>query len=121
MFAHVTHRRQTRRAARVLHRHPLQVANEELRILISTVEDLIERLGTAADPELKRLRKRADTALATAKAAVAERGAQLGDQARELAEQGQEYVRRRPWPALGVVALCMLAIGLWSGRSMWSD
>src|SRR5215472_2804673 len=63
MFGRVTsHRRwqerQERRAARVLNERPLRVANEELRILMSTVQDLIDRLGTAADPELKRLRQR---------------------------------------------------------------
>jgi ElaB/YqjD/DUF883 family membrane-anchored ribosome-binding protein len=121
MFARVSSRREARRAARVLHQHPVRVANEELRILISTVEDLIERLGVAADPELKRLRKQAETALANAKAAVTEGGAQLGDQAHKLTEQGQRYVRRRPWASLGFVALCVLAIGVWTGRSMWSD
>jgi ElaB/YqjD/DUF883 family membrane-anchored ribosome-binding protein len=120
MFAGAS-RREARRAARVLHQHPARVANEELRILISTVEDLIERLGMAANPELKRLRKRAEAALANAKAAVADGGAQLGDQAQKLAAQGGKYVRRRPWASVGLVALCMLAIGLWSGRSMWSD
>jgi ElaB/YqjD/DUF883 family membrane-anchored ribosome-binding protein len=118
MFARVTNRRQARRAARVLNQQPLRVANEELRILISRVEDLIERLGTAADPELKRLRKQAESALANAKAAVADGGSQLGEQAREIAEQGQEYVRRRPWAALGFVALCMLAIGVLTGRTL---
>jgi ElaB/YqjD/DUF883 family membrane-anchored ribosome-binding protein len=121
MFARVTSRREARRAARVLHQQPLRVANEELRILISTVEDLIERLGVAADPELKRLRKQAETALANARAVVAVGGGQLGDQARELAAHGQKYVRRRPLTSLGFVAVCMLAIGLWAGRSTWSD
>ena len=116
MFARVTNRRQARRAARFINQQPLRVANEELRILISTVEDLVERLSTAADPELKRLRRQAETALASAKAAVGP--SQLSDQARELAAQGQEYVRSRPWTALGLVALCMLAVGVWTGRSL---
>ena len=116
MFARVTSRRQARRAAQVINQQPLRVASEELRILISTVEDLVERLGTAADPELKRLRRQAQTALANARAAVD--ASHLGEQARELAEQGQEYVRSRPWTALGLVALCMLAVGAWTGRTL---
>jgi ElaB/YqjD/DUF883 family membrane-anchored ribosome-binding protein len=115
MFARVTSRRQARRAARVMNQQPLRVANEELRILIATVEDLVERLSTAADPELKRLRRQAEAALANAKAAVG--GSRLSEQARELAEQGQEYVRSRPFAALGFVALCMLAVGVWTGRT----
>ena len=123
MFARVTSRRhwQERRAARVLNERPLRVANEELRILMSNVQDLIDRLGTAADPELKRLRKQAEEALARARAALGEGGAQLGDQARQLAAQGQDYVRRRPLTSVGIVALGMLAIGLVTARALASD
>jgi ElaB/YqjD/DUF883 family membrane-anchored ribosome-binding protein len=116
MFARVTSRRQARRAAQVINQQPLRVATEELRILISTVEDLVERLGTAADPELKRLRRQAQTALANARAAAST--SHIGEQARELAQQGQEYVRSRPLTVLGFVALCMLAVGVWTGRTL---
>jgi ElaB/YqjD/DUF883 family membrane-anchored ribosome-binding protein len=121
MFDNVTSRRQERKAARILNERPLQVANEELRILMSTVQDLVDRLATAADPELKRLRKQAEAALAHARAAIGEGGAQLGEQARQLAAHGQRYVRRRPLSSLGVVALGMLAIGLVTGRAMRTD
>jgi ElaB/YqjD/DUF883 family membrane-anchored ribosome-binding protein len=119
MFARGTTSRHSRerRAARVLHEHPLRVANEELRILMATVQDLVDRLNTAADPEMKRLRRQAEAALARARASLGESGAQLGDQARQLAAQGQEYVRRRPLTSVGAVALCMLAIGLLTGRA----
>jgi ElaB/YqjD/DUF883 family membrane-anchored ribosome-binding protein len=120
MFARVTSRRNSeeRKAARVLNEHPLRVANEELRILMSTVQHLVDRLGTGADPELKRLRMRAEAALARAREALGEGGTQFGYQARQLAEQGQRYVRRRPLTSVGVVALGMLAIGWVSGRLM---
>ena len=123
MFARsMSHRhRQERRAARVLNERPLRVANEELRILMSNVQDLIDRLGTAADPELKRLRKQAEAALARARAAIGDGGAQLGDQARQLTKQGQNYVRRRPLTSVGVVALGMLALGLVTGRALAPD
>jgi len=121
MFDNVTSRREERKAARILNERPLRVANEELRILMSTVQDLVDRLDAAADPELKRLRKQAEAALARARAAIGDGGAQLGEQARQLAGQGQRYVRRRPLTSLGVVALAMLAIGLLSGRAMGTD
>jgi ElaB/YqjD/DUF883 family membrane-anchored ribosome-binding protein len=88
---------------------------------MATVEDLVERLGAATDPELARLRKQTEGALANAKAALAESGAQLRDQASELADWGEAYVRERPWTSLGVAALCVLAIGLWTGRAVASD
>ncbi len=122
MFARMTSRRsQARRAARVLHQQPVQVVGEELRILISRVEDLVERLGKAADPELRRLRKQAEIALSNARAAIGEGGSQFGERVRALAEHGQEHVRRRPLTSLGLVALGMLAIGLLMSRSMMSD
>ena len=118
MFARMSTRRsQARRAARVLHEQPAQVASEELRNLIASVEDMVERLGSAADPELKRLRKRAEVALDNARAAVAQGGTQLGEQVRDIAQQGQEYVRQRPLASLGLVAVAMLALGLWASRS----
>lgn len=122
MFARMSTRRyQARRAARVLHEQPAQVAREELRNLIASVEDVVERLGTAADPELKRLRKRAEVVLANARAAVAQGGTQLGEQVRDIAQQGQEYVSRRPFASLGLVAVGMLALGLWASRSSMND
>ncbi len=119
MFARMSSRgSQARRAARVLHEQPGAVASEELRNLIASVQELVERLGTAADPEVKRLRNRAEVALDSAREALAQGGAQLGQRARDLAAQGQDYVRRRPVASLGLVALGMLALGLWASRSM---
>ena len=121
MFDNVKSRREAHKAARVLNKRPLRVANEELRILMSTVQDLVDRLDTAADPELRRLRKQAEATLARAKAVIGEGGAVLGEQAQQLAAQGQRYVRQRPLTSLGVVAFGMLAIGLLTGRAMATD
>jgi ElaB/YqjD/DUF883 family membrane-anchored ribosome-binding protein len=99
----------------------MQVASAELRNLIGSVEDLVERLGTAADPELKQLRKRAEGALANARSAIAQGRTQLGEHAGDLLERGQDYVRRRPAASLGLVALGVLALGVLAGRSMMDD
>lgn len=123
MFAQVRRRRraQAHRAAQVLNQRPMAVANEEVRILIATVDDLIERLGTAADPELQRLRTQSQAALASAKASIAGAGAQVRNHAEELADQGEAYLKERPWTSLGLLAVCVLAIGLWSGRAVLRD
>ena len=122
MFARSASRRSAaRRAARVLHEQPVQVASEELRILVSRVEDILGHLSVATDPELKRLQKQAEAALSNAKAAMTAGGRQLANQVRDVAEQGGKYVRRSPWTSLGLVALGMLAIGLLTGRSVMSD
>jgi ElaB/YqjD/DUF883 family membrane-anchored ribosome-binding protein len=121
MFDNLTNRRQERKAARILNERPLRVANEELRILMCNVQDLVDRLDAGADPELRRLRKQAEAALTRARAALGEGGAVLGEHARQLAKQGQRHVRRRPLTSLGAVALGMLAIGLVTGRAMTTD
>jgi ElaB/YqjD/DUF883 family membrane-anchored ribosome-binding protein len=122
MFARMaTRRSQARRAARVLHQQPMQVASEELRILISRLEDLIQRLGSAAEPEVSRLRRQAETALADARAAIAERGVQLGDQVRAVAAQSREYARRRPVTSASLAALGLLAIGVLASRALTGD
>jgi ElaB/YqjD/DUF883 family membrane-anchored ribosome-binding protein len=99
----------------------MQVAGEELRILISRLEDLVQRLGSAADPEVTRLRKQAEAALANARAAIAAGGAQLGDQVRALAAQGQEYARRRPVASASLATLALLAIGVVAARALTGD
>jgi ElaB/YqjD/DUF883 family membrane-anchored ribosome-binding protein len=120
MFSRVSRRAgaRARRAASVLNQYPGRIANEEVRILISTVDDLIERLRATADPELRRLRTQTEAALATARGAVSESGARALDRAQEL---GETYIRERPWTSLGLVALCVLAVGLWTGRSLMND
>jgi ElaB/YqjD/DUF883 family membrane-anchored ribosome-binding protein len=97
------------------------VASEEIGILLSRAEELMERLGATADPELRRLSRQTEAALDSVRTAIAERGAQIGEQAGELVERGGVYVRERPWTSVGVAALCLLVIGLLTGRVVMSD
>ena len=123
MFTRVTRRSraQARRAARILNEHPAAVAGAEVRLLIWTVEDLIERLKYVADPELKRWRRQAAASLESARAAVADGEARLREQAGEFAEYGDAYVRNHPWTTLGALAVGLLAVGLWTGRSLIAE
>jgi len=118
MFARTTRRShaRARQAAHFLNQHPGQVADAEVRILISTVEDVIERLGMAVDPELQRLRAQTQAALAGVKDAISEGEAQLRERVQDFGVQGGAYVRAHPWTSLGVAALGALAIGLWASR-----
>lgn len=109
---------QGRRAGQILNQHPAQMARAEVGLLISTVERVVERIRAVADPELQRLSHQMAAALESAKAAIADNEAQPRDQAEELAEQGEIYVREHPWATLGVVALGMLTLGLCSCRAV---
>jgi ElaB/YqjD/DUF883 family membrane-anchored ribosome-binding protein len=101
--------RETARQARV-------VANQEVRKLIADVEELIRRVGDAADPELARLRAKVETTVATTKKAISDGSEQVQRQAKEAFEASDRYVRDQPWEAIGIAALAGLAIGFLVGR-----
>lgn len=110
---------------RVLDYPAARTASEDVRVLIAIVDRLLRQIDAAADSELGKLRAQARNALAAATAAVAAdatemRGA-MGELAQRAVRQRHLYVRDRPLPALGLSALCGLAIGLWAGRSAALD
>ena len=117
MVARVTGRRRA-------HKHRAQtpaaasapMADDEARVLVAALKDLVARLETAAAPELRRLRRRAETALDRAKAVVAEGAEQVQEEVRELGEPAE--VSRRQWALLGVAAACAVVIGLWARRAV---
>src|SRR5262249_22779138 len=102
-------------AARDAARHARLAANQEVRRLIADVEDLIRRVGDAADPELTRLRAKVEAAVANTKTAISEGAEQVQRQAREALQAGDRYVRDQPWEAIGVAAIAGLAIGFLVG------
>jgi ElaB/YqjD/DUF883 family membrane-anchored ribosome-binding protein len=114
------HRRaHARRAARTPMETSVRIADAEAGVLISAVEELIERLETIADPKLERLRSRAESSLDRAKTAIAEGGAQVHRMTADLAEPDEGHIR--PWALLGVAVVCVVALGLWSGRALLAE
>jgi len=91
-------------------------ASEEVQNLISDVEDLIDRVGEAADPELRRLRSKVAAAVASTKSSLADGAELVQRQARETFELGDRYVRNRPWEAIGIAAIAGLAVGFLAAR-----
>ena len=105
-----------RGAAREAARQARVAANQEVRKLVADVEELIRRVGDAADPELARLRAKVESTLATTKKAISDGTEQVQRQAKEAFEASDRYVRDQPWQAVGIAALAGLAIGLLVGR-----
>ena len=105
-----------RGAAREAARQARVAANQEVRKLIADVEELIRRVGDAADPELARLRAKVESTLATTKKAISDGTEQVQRQAKDAFEASDRYVRDQPWEAVGIAALAGLAIGLLVGR-----
>ena len=105
-----------RGAAREAARQARVAANQEVRKLVADVEELIRRVGDAADPELARLRAKVESTLATTKKAISDGTEQVQRQAKDAFEASDRYVRDQPWEAVGIAALAGLAIGLLVGR-----
>jgi ElaB/YqjD/DUF883 family membrane-anchored ribosome-binding protein len=103
-------------AAREAVRQARVAANQEVRKLIADVEELIRRVGDAADPELARLRTKVESTVATAKKAISDGTEQVQRQAKDAFEASDRYVRDQPWEAIGIAALAGLAIGFLVGR-----
>jgi ElaB/YqjD/DUF883 family membrane-anchored ribosome-binding protein len=105
-----------RGAAREAARQARVAANQEVRRLIADVEELIRRVGDAADPELARLRAKVESTVATTRKAISDGTEQVQRQAKDAFEASDRYVRDQPWEAIGIAALAGLAIGLLVGR-----
>jgi len=103
-------------AARRAARKTRAASNRELQNLISDVEDLISRIGQAADPEIARVRAKVESAMASAKESIADGAERAQRQAKDLLDSGDRYVRDRPWEAIGVAAIVGLAIGFLVSR-----
>jgi ElaB/YqjD/DUF883 family membrane-anchored ribosome-binding protein len=103
-------------AAREAAQHVGAAAGDEVHNLIADVEDLIDRVGDAADPELRRLRAKVADAVNTAKKSIAEGVGQVQGQANQALEAGDRYVRNQPWEAIGIAALAGLAVGFLVAR-----
>jgi ElaB/YqjD/DUF883 family membrane-anchored ribosome-binding protein len=105
-----------RGAARVAARQARVAANQEVRKLIADVEELIRRVGDAADPELARLRAKVESTVATTRKAISDGTEQVQRQAKEAFETSDRYVRDQPWEAIGIAAIAGLAVGFLVGR-----
>lgn len=86
-------------------------ASDEVQNLIADVEDLIDRVSDAADPEVKRLRSKVSAAVAATKRSITSGAEQVQRQARDAFDASDRYVRNQPWEAIGIAALAGLAIG----------
>jgi ElaB/YqjD/DUF883 family membrane-anchored ribosome-binding protein len=108
--------RTLRSAAREAAQQASAAAGDEVQNLIADVEDLMARVGDAADPEIRRLRSKVAAAITTAKKSIAEGVEQVQGQANQAIEASDRYVRNQPWEAIGIAALAGLAVGFLVAR-----
>lgn len=89
---------------------------QEVQDLMADVQDLLGRVAHVADPEVARMRAKVEAGLATAKNAIGEGADQIRKTAGDAMASGDDYVRDRPWQAVGVAAAAGLLVGFMVGR-----
>jgi len=89
---------------------------QEVQNLIADVEELFNRIGQAADPEVARLRKKIEETISATKKALADGADQVQQKTRDAIDAGQRYVSEQPWQAIGIAAVVGLAAGFLVSR-----
>lgn len=94
----------------------VDASSGEMRNLIADVEDLLKGVANIGDADIARLRARVTETLQNAKSSLYEHTQDLRAQATDAATVADEYVRERPWAAIGIAAAIGVAVGLLAGR-----
>jgi len=87
-------------------------AQEELRAFVHDVEELVERVRNVADDDVARARSRVVNALGDVQRLTGDTVDSLRERARAAAGQANDYVRERPWTAIGLAAAIGLIVGV---------
>jgi ElaB protein len=85
--------------------------DQQVQQLLADIQELLQRVGNAADPEMARLRARIERGVSATKAVIAERASQVQRRASQAFSAGDDYVRGRPWQAVGLAAAAALLVG----------
>jgi ElaB/YqjD/DUF883 family membrane-anchored ribosome-binding protein len=97
-----------------------QVTRERLMADVNTVlvdaEDLLRQAATASGEQAVDLRRRAQSAIASAKTRLVEVEHKVVDQARHAAKATDHWVHDHPWKAIGIAAGAGVLIGLLINR-----
>jgi ElaB/YqjD/DUF883 family membrane-anchored ribosome-binding protein len=87
-------------------------ASDELRAFIADVEELVRKIANISDAEIARVRVRVANALSDARRIASDTAENIGDRARVAMDATNDYVRERPWTAIGLAAALGLLIGV---------
>jgi ElaB/YqjD/DUF883 family membrane-anchored ribosome-binding protein len=91
-------------------------ANREVLGLIAEIEESIDRMKDATDPEFTLVRAKVEASIGAVRQAIFDTGEQMQRHVQGAIEAGDNYVRQRPWEAIGVASAAGLAIGFVLGR-----
>lgn len=92
------------------------LANGQVNSFLENVEDLTKALRDVDSPDIAKVRAKVKIALAAARSAVADTASQLRDQAQQVGQRTDGFVRDNPWQVIGIAALVGLAVGIFASR-----
>ncbi len=85
--------------------------NSELRAFLSDVEELLRKIADISDAEIARVRTKVAEALGDVRHTLGETADSLRERARVAVDVTDDYVRERPWTAIGIAAAIGLLLG----------
>lgn len=86
--------------------------------LVSDAEELLEKLGDSASPDIRRLRDKVESSVSNIRGVLANKTKASADQFRETTKSVVEYVQENPWVAVAAgtaIAVALLYVAF-SGR-----
>jgi ElaB/YqjD/DUF883 family membrane-anchored ribosome-binding protein len=92
--------------------HVKNVSSGELSAFLADVEDLIKQVSNISDADVARVRAKVANTLDDVRRSATETAAGLRDRALMAADATDDYVRDRPWTAIGVAAAVGLLLGI---------
>jgi len=87
-------------------------AGHELRAFLVDVEELVKKVANISDVDVARVRVKVANALDGMRRVAGDTADNLRDRARVAIDVTNEYVRGRPWTAIGLAAALGLVIGV---------
>jgi ElaB/YqjD/DUF883 family membrane-anchored ribosome-binding protein len=91
-------------------------ASGEIKNLIADVEDLMARIADLKDADVVRVRNKVQRAVDATKQSLADGAETIRQHAQDVASTADDYVRDRPWQAIGIAALVGAVVGILATR-----
>ncbi|HEY1315056.1 MAG TPA: DUF883 family protein [Steroidobacteraceae bacterium] len=91
-------------------------ATGEIKSLIADVEDLMARIADLKDADVVRVRSKVQRAVDATKQSLADGADVIRQHAQDVASTADDYVRDRPWQAVGIAALVGAVVGILATR-----
>jgi ElaB/YqjD/DUF883 family membrane-anchored ribosome-binding protein len=93
-------------------RNAAAMVADELRTLVSELQDMVQGIASDADPALVQMRRRIEAAMAQAKRTVMDGQHRIERQARGAIDRSDQYVRNNPWRTARMAAIVGVVVGV---------